>query len=83
MPNYNAEISAGSLMPLESRRIAVLLLTQPDEAAWRHAIEIENILQKNTPATVPRSGRSNLTPSGTDHIPSDALYSAIWLSRPI
>ena len=41
-------------MPLESRRIAVLLLTQPDEAAWRHAIEIENILQKNTPATARR-----------------------------
>ena len=41
-------------MPLESKRIAVLLLTQPDEAAWRHAIEIENILQKNTPATARR-----------------------------
>lgn len=51
---YNAEISAGSLMPLESRRIAALLLTQPDAAAWQQAIETDNILQKNTPATARR-----------------------------
>ena len=51
---YNAEISAGSLMPTESRRIAQLLLTSPDEAAWHHAIEVENILQKKTPATARR-----------------------------
>ena len=54
MPPYNAEISAGSLLPLESRRIAALLLTDPDDAAWRHAIEVENILQKKTPATARR-----------------------------
>jgi len=41
-------------MPLESRRIAGLLLTRPDDAAWRQAIEVENILQKNTPATARR-----------------------------
>ena len=41
-------------MPLESRRIAALLLAQPDEAAWRHAIEIDNILQKKAPATARR-----------------------------
>ncbi|MBY0411144.1 MAG: DUF1819 family protein [Burkholderiaceae bacterium] len=54
MPTYNAEISAGSLMPLESKRIAALLLMQPDDTVWRHAIEIDNILQKNTPATARR-----------------------------
>ncbi len=54
MSLYNAEISAGSLLPLESRRIAALLLTVPDEAAWRHAVEVENILQKKTPATARR-----------------------------
>ena len=54
VPTYNAEISAGSLMPLESKRIAALLLTQPDETAWRQAIEIDNILQKKTPATARR-----------------------------
>jgi len=42
-------------MPLESRRIAAFLLTEPDDGAWRHAIEVENILQKNTPAAVPGS----------------------------
>lgn len=54
MSTYNAEISAGSLMPLESKRIAALLLTSPDEAAWQSAIEVENILQKKTPATARR-----------------------------
>jgi hypothetical protein len=57
MTRYNAEISAGSLLPLESRRIALLLLTDPDPAAWLHAIETENILQKNTPATARRQAR--------------------------
>ena len=56
MTLYNAEISAGSLMPLESKRVAALLLSNPDEAAWIHAIEIENILQKKTPATARRQG---------------------------
>jgi hypothetical protein len=54
MTRYNAEISAGSLLPLESRRIATLLLSDPDSSAWQHAIETENILQKNTPATARR-----------------------------
>jgi hypothetical protein len=51
---YNAEISAGSLMATESRRVAALLLTKPDEAAWLNAIEVQNILQKKTPATARR-----------------------------
>ncbi len=51
---FNAEISAGSLLPLESRRLAKLLLSKPDEAAWQHAIEIDNILQKKTVATARR-----------------------------
>jgi hypothetical protein len=54
MTRYNAEISAGSLLPLESRRIATLLLSDPDPAAWLHAIATENILQKKTPATARR-----------------------------
>ena len=44
-------------MPLESRRIAAFMLTEPDDGAWRHAIEVENILQKNTPATARRQAR--------------------------
>ena len=54
MPRYNAEISAGSLLPLESKRLAALLLMQPDDAAWWHAVEVENVLQKKTPATARR-----------------------------
>jgi hypothetical protein len=57
MPLYNAEISAGSLMLAESRRIASLLLTNPTEKEWEHAIKIENILQKNTPATAHRQAQ--------------------------
>jgi len=54
MSRLNAEISAGSLMPLESKRIATLLLTHPSEQVWTNAIEVENILQKNTPSTARR-----------------------------
>lgn len=55
---YNAEISAGSLMLPESRRIAAFMLTHPDEAAWRQAFSLEeNLLQKNKPATARRVGR--------------------------
>lgn len=54
MIRYNAEISAGSLMPLESKRVAALLLSDPDESEWLNAIETENILQKKTPATARR-----------------------------
>lgn len=54
---YNAEISAGSLLLLESRRVATLLLSNPDDLAWLHAIEVENILQKKTPATARRQAR--------------------------
>jgi hypothetical protein len=57
MPRYNAEISAGSLMLAESRRIAALLLTHPSDAEWDHALRIENILQKNTPATAFRQAK--------------------------
>jgi hypothetical protein len=57
MTQYNAEISAGSLMPLESRRVAALLLTHPDDAAFAHAVEVDNILQKTTPATARRQAR--------------------------
>jgi hypothetical protein len=57
MSRYNAEISAGSLMPSESRRVALLMQSEPDEAMWRQAIEVQNILQKKTPATARRQAR--------------------------
>ncbi|MDD5403799.1 MAG: DUF1819 family protein [Sulfuricella sp.] len=54
---YNAEISAGSLLPLESRRVAALLLTHPDENQWLQALNVDNILQKKNPATARRQAR--------------------------
>lgn len=54
---YNAEVSAGSLMLPESRKIAAFLLTGPDEAAWSRALGPENILQKKSPATARRQAR--------------------------
>lgn len=53
---YNAEISAGSLLVTESRRIATLMLRKPTDAQWDHAIKEENILQKK-PATAQRQAR--------------------------
>ena len=50
---FNAEISAGSLLLPESRRIARLLLTQPSSEAWDTALYQDNLLQK-TPATAKR-----------------------------
>ena len=44
-------------MLLESKRLTALLLLQVDEAAWRHAIEVNNILQKKTPATARRQAK--------------------------
>ncbi len=51
---FNAEISAGSLMPLESKRLANLLLSEPSEDQWLEAITTTNILQKSSPATAKR-----------------------------
>ncbi|CFB61450.1 hypothetical protein PCO31110_04220 [Pandoraea communis] len=53
---YNAEISAGSLMIPESRRIAPLLLSRPSDELWESALNDENLLQKK-PATAKRQAR--------------------------
>ena len=57
MPLYNAEISAGSLMLPESRRVARLLLTHPTKEQWFEALKVDNILQKKSPATARRQAR--------------------------
>lgn len=57
MPGYNAEISAGSLMLTESRKVAALLQSHPTDVEWEHALKVENILQKNTPATAYRQAK--------------------------
>lgn len=57
MGRYNAEISAGSLMLPESRRIAKLLLEHPTKEQWFDALKLDNILQKKSPATARRQAR--------------------------
>lgn len=43
---YNAQISAGSLLIPESRRIAQVLLSDPSGDEWLREIERNNVLQK-------------------------------------
>lgn len=56
MSRYNAEISAGSLLVAESRKLAGLLLGSPTPDQWDAAIKQDNILQR-TPATARRMAR--------------------------
>ena len=41
-------------MVVETKQIAKLMLNNPTKEEWRHAIEVENVLQKKTPATAKR-----------------------------
>lgn len=51
---YKADITAGSLKLLESKRIADLLLQGVDAQGWNEAIVTQNILQIKSPATAKR-----------------------------
>ncbi|WP_295633234.1 DUF1819 family protein [Novosphingobium sp.] len=51
---YKADIAGGSLKVYESRIIANLLMQRLTPAAWRHAIEVENVLQKTSIGTAKR-----------------------------
>lgn len=57
MAIYSADISAGSLMLPESRRVATLLLVHPTPAEWDEALRLDNVLQKKSPATARRQAR--------------------------
>ena len=57
LKQYQADLSAGSLMLRESRVIAGLLLQRPDSSAWEHALRVDNVLQKSSPATAVRQAR--------------------------
>ena len=48
---YNANLVKASLKLEESRVIAALLLQGVDEAQWRQAILVDNVLQKRSPST--------------------------------
>ena len=53
-PRYKADIAGGSLKIPESRIVAKLLLDDADRDAWKHAIEVENVLRKRSPGTAKR-----------------------------
>lgn len=48
---YKPNITAGSLLVPQSRKIAKLLLTYPDKMRWKTAINDENILQQRSPVS--------------------------------
>lgn len=52
--SYNSDLNGGSLMVRESRIIANLLLQGASEDDWKQAIQVNNELQKRTPATAKR-----------------------------
>lgn len=51
---YKANITAGSLLVPESRKVAQLLLEEVGKAGWKDAIENQNILQRRSIATAKR-----------------------------
>lgn len=57
MKQYQADLSAGSLMLPESRIVARLLMAGVVDAEWDQAIRIDNLLQKGSPATATRQAR--------------------------
>lgn len=89
---YQADLSAGSLMLPESRRIAELLLRAPTDAEWDRAIKVDNILQKGTPSTAVRQARLvrlrlapmgeaawRLVAGGDQEVASQTLFAAAML----
>lgn len=54
---YIGDIVAGSLLIMESRKIARLLLDNANPKQWHQAIMIDNILQKRTPSAAKRQAR--------------------------
>lgn len=51
---YRADIGGGTLKLTESRKVASLLLNGLSDNAWQSAIEIDNVLQKTSPAAAKR-----------------------------
>jgi hypothetical protein len=51
---YRADIGGGTLRLTESRKVASLLLNGLSDDAWKKAIEVDNLLQKTSPAAAKR-----------------------------
>ncbi len=52
--SYKGDLSGGSLLVRESRIIADLLLNNASAQHWAQAIQVDNLLQKRSPATAKR-----------------------------
>ena len=55
---YNSDLNGGSLMVRESRVIANLLLKNATEDEWQQEIQVDNALQKRSPATARRNAQA-------------------------
>jgi hypothetical protein len=56
--SYNSDLTGGSLMVRESRIIADLLLKKASPEQWHEAIQLENLLQKKSPASAKRNAQA-------------------------
>jgi len=54
---YNSDLSGRSLLVRESRVIADLLLNNATDSEWHQAVNLDNRLQKRSPATAQRLAR--------------------------
>lgn len=66
---YQANFTKGGLMVAESRTVARLLLDDVTEGDWKHAIEVDNVLEKRSPTTASTKAaliRSRLQTVDTD-----------------
>ncbi len=56
--NYDSDLTGGSLMVRESRVIADLLLRNATTDEWVQLIQVENVLQKRSPASAKRNAQA-------------------------
>jgi hypothetical protein len=55
---YDSDLIGGSLMVRESRLVAALMLLNASAEQWHHAIQVENQLQKRSPASARRAAQA-------------------------
>jgi len=68
---YLGDIIGGSIMLRESRLIAELLLSNPDQETWKQRIENENLLQKSSVQSGKRFAstiRKRIEPMGEEYL---------------
>lgn len=56
--HYDSDLIGGSLMVRESRIIADLLMNQVSSEQWNESIQVNNVLQKRSPASAKRNAQA-------------------------